>query len=68
MNRNGTNRAINTYGEALCCAGTLAKHIAEGDLVNIIFMTHGLSSRTNTSATEYQIRNEAMVTAMETQV
>ena len=50
--------------EALGCAGTLAKHISEGDEVNIIFMTNGLSARVNIDETEHQIRNEGMISAM----
>jgi len=52
--------------EALGCSGTLAKHIAEGDLVNIIFMTNGLSARTSIKEEEHEIRNEGMINAMKT--
>jgi N-acetylglucosamine malate deacetylase 1 len=31
--------------EALGCAGTIAKHVAYGDIVHIIFMTNGVSAR-----------------------
>ncbi|WP_448546861.1 PIG-L deacetylase family protein [Thalassotalea fusca] len=31
--------------EALGCAGTIAKHIANGDDVHVVFMTNGVSSR-----------------------
>ena len=31
--------------EVLGCAGTIAKHVASGDIVHVIFMTNGVSSR-----------------------
>jgi LmbE family N-acetylglucosaminyl deacetylase len=56
--------AAHADDEALGCAGTLAKHIAEGDVVNVIFMTNGLSARTDIDVTDHQIRNEGMINAM----
>lgn len=37
--------AAHTDDEALGCAGTLAKHVAEGDQVHLLFMTDGVASR-----------------------
>lgn len=51
--------------EALGCAGTLAKHIAEGDKVSIIFMTDGVSSRTTANRKDQQIRSNAQQDAMQ---
>jgi N-acetylglucosamine malate deacetylase 1 len=31
--------------EALGCSGTIAKHVANGDMVHVLFMTDGVSSR-----------------------
>lgn len=33
--------------EALGCSGTIAKHVSNGDIVHILFMTNGVSSRTS---------------------
>jgi LmbE family N-acetylglucosaminyl deacetylase len=35
--------------EVLGCGGTIAKHVANGDVVDIIFLTNGVSSRNLTS-------------------
>lgn len=37
--------AAHTDDEALGCAGTIARHVAEGDQVHLLFMTDGVSSR-----------------------
>lgn len=37
--------AAHSDDEALGCAGTLAKHIANGDTVSVMFMTNGVASR-----------------------
>jgi len=37
--------AAHADDEALGCSGTIAKHIAAGDKVNVIFMTDGVGSR-----------------------
>lgn len=50
--------------ETLGCAGTIAKHIAEGDHVSVIFMTDGVSSR-NSSTLQHEVeRNTGMDNAM----
>ena len=37
--------AAHSDDEALGCAGTMAKHVAEGDQVHVLFMTDGVGSR-----------------------
>ena len=44
--------------EVFGCGGTIAKHIALGDKVHVVFMTNGVGSR-NTSFKEIQERREA---------
>lgn len=58
--------AAHADDEALGCAGTLAKHVAAGDVVNVIFMTNGLSARNDGDAIDHAIRNEGMINAMKT--
>ncbi|MFT5004139.1 MAG: LmbE family N-acetylglucosaminyl deacetylase [Flavobacteriales bacterium] len=58
--------AAHADDEALGCAGTIAKHIADGDVVNIIFMTNGLSARAGIAKEDHQERNEGMINAMKT--
>lgn len=43
--------AAHTDDEALGCAGTIAKHISQGDQVHLLFMTDGVGSR-NTEGEE----------------
>ncbi|MBE3674269.1 PIG-L deacetylase family protein [Pseudoalteromonas distincta] len=52
--------------EALGCAGTIAKHIAEGDTVSIIFMTNGVSSRDDSNKNNENERTSAMNKAVST--
>jgi len=50
--------------ETLGCSGTIAKHVADGDNVSVIFMTDGVSSR-NSSSLQHEVeRNTAMDKAM----
>lgn len=41
--------AAHSDDEALGCGATIAKHTANGDSVEVIFMTNGVSSRDNTN-------------------
>lgn len=50
--------AAHSDDEALGCGGTIAKHIASGDKVHLIFMTNGVSSR-NVDHKGIQKRNRA---------
>ncbi|MBE0351606.1 PIG-L deacetylase family protein [Pseudoalteromonas lipolytica] len=52
--------------EALGCAGTIAKHIAEGDIVSILFMTNGVSSRGGFDKNDEIVRASAMEKAIST--
>jgi LmbE family N-acetylglucosaminyl deacetylase len=51
--------AAHSDDEALGCAGTMAKHIAAGDKVHVIFMTNGVSSRSDTSNSDIENRQTA---------
>ena len=57
--------AAHADDEALGCAGTIAKHITEGDDVSIIFMTDGVSSRNNSNQLHEAERSSAMDKAMQ---
>lgn len=45
--------------EVLGCGGTIARHIADGDTVQVVFMTDGIGSRTSVDSRETQRRNNA---------
>ena len=45
MNKIVSVISAHTDDEALGCAGTIAKHIKEGDKVHLLFMTDGVSAR-----------------------
>jgi N-acetylglucosamine malate deacetylase 1 len=45
--------------EALGCAGVIAKHIASGDKVHVIFMTNGVGSRNTSSNIDIEGRKMA---------
>ena len=47
--------AAHSDDEALGCAGTISKHIASGDIVHVLYMTDGVSSR-NISVDEVEKR------------
>lgn len=57
--------AAHADDEALGCAGTIAKHLAEADYVNVIFMTNGVSSREDSNKNNEKVRNSAMDKAMQ---
>ena len=45
MDKNVLVVAAHSDDEALGCAGTMAKHVAAGDKMHVIFMTNGVGSR-----------------------
>lgn len=50
--------------EAIGCAGTIARHIDMGDIVSVVFMTNGVSSRINSNnAEEITERKKAAIEA-----
>ncbi|USE39414.1 PIG-L deacetylase family protein [Endozoicomonas sp. SCSIO W0465] len=55
--------AAHADDETLGCGGTIARHIAEGDHVKILFMTDGVSSR-GTQQAACEIRNSAAIKAL----
>ncbi len=50
--------------EVLGCGGTIARHIACGDVVHVIFMTNGVGSRQSTSLASIQNRKKASQKAL----
>jgi len=49
--------------EVLGCGGTIAKHVADGDLVHLVFMSDGVSSRADPSKLNLKRRLEASKSA-----
>ncbi len=45
--------------EVLGCAGTIAKHVAQGDIVHSVFMADGVNSRPNSSEVKLKRRLKA---------
>ena len=56
--------AAHADDESLGCGGTIAKHIAQGDSVEIIFMTNGVDARDNSSDNDTILRVSALNQAM----
>ena len=50
--------------ETLGCGGTIAKHIANGDNLTVMFMTDGVSSRTDKSSNAGELRHSNAKNAM----
>ena len=51
--------AAHTDDEALGCGGTIAKHVANGDIVSAIYMADGVSSRNEVGENEFSVRMAA---------
>jgi LmbE family N-acetylglucosaminyl deacetylase len=56
--------AAHADDESLGCAGTIAKHIAQGDNVEVIFMTNGVGARYSSSDRDAMMRASALEQAM----
>lgn len=56
--------AAHADDEVLGCGGTIARHVADGDFVHIIFMADGVSSRKDSSSKQFLARNKARIEAM----
>lgn len=51
--------AAHTDDEVLGCGGTIARHVAEGDVVYAVFMADGISSRTQANQEDRESRSAA---------
>ena len=51
--------AAHADDEVLGCGGTIARHVAEGDVVHVVFMADGVNSRAINVSAELQRRNQA---------
>jgi LmbE family N-acetylglucosaminyl deacetylase len=51
--------------EVLGCGGTIARHVAEGDTVQVVFMADGLTSRRGAVTAELQQREKARDKALD---
>jgi LmbE family N-acetylglucosaminyl deacetylase len=56
--------AAHADDEVLGCGGTIARHVAEGDAVHVIFMADGVGSRGNKQSAELEARNQARDAAL----
>ena len=50
--------------EVLGCGGTIAKHSAQGDTVDVLFFTDGESSRPNYTVSDIKKRKKSALTAL----
>jgi len=45
--------------EVIGCGGIIARHVAEGDMVHVVFMANGVAARGQNNSVELQDRNQA---------
>lgn len=57
--------AAHADDEVLGCGGTIARHIADGDDVTVVYMTDGISARENNTNTDKLVRNQTAIKAMQ---
>lgn len=55
--------AAHTDDEALGCGGTIAKHVAQGDVVYAVFFADGVTSRPGATSAELELRTAAAAKA-----
>lgn len=63
MPRNILVVAAHPDDEVLGCGGTIVKHVSDGDVVHVLFMADGVSSRKNSHISDVQRRNQAQLVA-----
>jgi LmbE family N-acetylglucosaminyl deacetylase len=63
MNKSILIIAAHSDDEVLGCGGTIARHVDEGDIVNVIFISDGVGSRTNLTQKSLFDRENAALNA-----